>query len=92
MLIRWTFSLTKDQALSVDIREPAEDKRIRECIDSVLDWLYIPGTGNEAYINLHNCNAIVRQEIDEQAQSNNQTQAVENKETAIPLGSENNPA
>ncbi len=89
MLVRWTFNMEKDQHLGVEVRDPEEDKRIKEAVDSFVDLLYIPGTGNDAYINLHRCNAMIRQEIDESQIP--KPQAIQNAEAPIPMGSQDNP-
>jgi len=69
MFIRWTFAfgLEKD-SLAVEVRNESEDKRISDSMDSSLDWLPVPAVGKDAFINLRMCKAIIREEVNEEAQ------------------------
>lgn len=68
MLIKWTFAFDEGH-LSVEVRDENEDKRISDCVDTFVDLLLIPSAGKDAYINLKLCKAIIREELNEEAQA-----------------------
>lgn len=76
MLIKWTFAFDEG-SLAVEVRDEKEDERIIECVDASLDWINIPTVGKDAFINLRMCKAIIREEINEQAQTTETAQAPE---------------
>jgi hypothetical protein len=76
MVIKWTFAFDEG-SLAVEVRDEKEDERIGQCVDASLDWINIPTVGKDAFINLRMCKAIIREEINEQAQTTETAQAPE---------------
>lgn len=64
MYIKWSF-IFGNQHLPVFITEEVEDKRIQDSVDIFVNLLHIPSVGKDAWINLKQCTAIVREEVNE---------------------------
>ena len=70
MLVRWTFSFGENH-LAVEVRDEAEDSRISDAISGIENdelFLYAPGLGRDAYVNLRQVKVILREEINESSE------------------------
>lgn len=65
MHIKWSF-IFGNQQLPVIITDEAEDIRIQDAVDIFADLLHIPSLGKDAYINLKQCTAILREQVNEE--------------------------
>lgn len=64
-MIRWTFFFDEGN-IKTDIKEIAEDRRIRGTIDTDMNGLlYLPGDQTDIIINLSKVKCFVREELQE---------------------------
>ena len=65
MHIKWTFAY-ENSHIAVAVKDETEDQRILDAVSACVDLLEVEANGNEVWINLKYCKAIIREEVNEE--------------------------